>query len=87
MVAAFPQHAQYTASAAPASTGFALTYPPSEGRFSSGTIEMSDTTVTVWIPGDQLLRAHPAIEAAESRSGRRNIRIVLVESEIGRAHV
>ena len=42
---------------------------------------MSDTPVTVWILGDQLLRVHPAIEAAESRSGRRDIRIVLVESD------
>ncbi|MGQ9547639.1 MAG: cryptochrome/photolyase family protein, partial [Roseiflexus sp.] len=46
-----------------------------------GMIEMSTTPVSVWIPGDQLLRSHPAIEAAESRVGRKNIRIVLVESD------
>lgn len=42
---------------------------------------MSDTPVTVWIPGDQLLRVHPAIAAAETRVGRGNIWVVLVESE------
>ncbi|PMP84278.1 MAG: cryptochrome/photolyase family protein, partial [Roseiflexus castenholzii] len=42
---------------------------------------MSNTPITVWLLGDQLLRAHPAIEAVEAQAGRRNMRIVLVESD------
>lgn len=42
---------------------------------------MNDTPITVWILGDQLLRAHPAIAAAEARVGRQGMRIALVESD------
>lgn len=42
---------------------------------------MHDTPITVWILGDQLLRAHPAIAAVEARVGRQGMRIVLVESD------
>jgi len=40
---------------------------------------MSD--ITVWILGDQLLREHPALVAAEAQTSRAQIRVVLVESE------
>lgn len=36
--------------------------------------------ISVWILGDQLLAAHPAIAAAEALTERANIRVVLVES-------
>ncbi|MGQ9888878.1 MAG: cryptochrome/photolyase family protein [Aggregatilineales bacterium] len=45
---------------------------------------MSEATVSVWILGDQLLRAHPALAEAERRCGRAAVRVVLVESA-GRA--
>lgn len=37
--------------------------------------------ITVWILGDQLLREHPALVAAEAQASRAQIRVVLVESE------
>jgi deoxyribodipyrimidine photolyase-related protein len=37
--------------------------------------------VSVWILGDQLLKEHPAIEAADEAHGRSSIRIVMVESQ------
>lgn len=37
--------------------------------------------VTVWILGDQLLREHPALLAAEAQASRSQLRVVLVESE------
>jgi deoxyribodipyrimidine photolyase-related protein len=36
--------------------------------------------MTVWIPGDQLLRDHPALRAAKQQAGRDNLRVVLIES-------
>ncbi len=47
---------------------------------------MESSQNSVWILGDQLLEAHPAILAAEATSGRKNMRIVLAESSssIGR---
>ena len=36
--------------------------------------------ISVWILGDQLLAAHPALAAAEALTDRANIRVVLVES-------
>lgn len=41
---------------------------------------MNGHTVSIWILGDQLLKNHPAIEAAEKAHGRASIRIVMVES-------
>jgi deoxyribodipyrimidine photolyase-related protein len=35
---------------------------------------------TVWILGDQLLKLHPALEAAEAQGGRDSLRVLLVES-------
>lgn len=37
-------------------------------------------TITVWILGDQLLKAHPALAAAEAEVGRVGVRVALVES-------
>ncbi|MFN3982078.1 MAG: cryptochrome/photolyase family protein, partial [Caldilinea sp.] len=37
--------------------------------------------ITVWILGDQLLREHPALLAAQAQASRAQIRVVLVESE------
>ena len=37
---------------------------------------------SVWILGDQLVARHPAVLAAEAASGRKNVRIVLVESSV-----
>ncbi|NWG21513.1 MAG: cryptochrome/photolyase family protein [Chloroflexi bacterium] len=42
---------------------------------------MDHAPVTVWILGDQLLRSHPALAAAEAAAGREQVRVVLVESE------
>ncbi len=39
-----------------------------------------DSTVSVWILGDQLLRAHPALIAAEEMVERSKIMVVLIES-------
>lgn len=36
--------------------------------------------VTVWILGDQLLQAHPALAAAEALVGRAHVRVLLIES-------
>ena len=36
--------------------------------------------ITVWILGDQLLEAHPALQAAEEATERKNIRVLLVQS-------
>jgi deoxyribodipyrimidine photolyase-related protein len=36
--------------------------------------------ITVWILGDQLLQAHPAIAAAEAAVGRAGVRVLLIES-------
>jgi deoxyribodipyrimidine photolyase-related protein len=41
---------------------------------------MTNQPVSIWILGDQLLRAHPAIAAAETMTGREQIHVVLVES-------
>jgi deoxyribodipyrimidine photolyase-related protein len=41
---------------------------------------MNEHTVSVWVLGDQLLKKHPAIEAAEKAHGRDRLRIVMVES-------
>ena len=41
---------------------------------------MSEPSISVWIPGDQLLPAHPAIVAAEQEVGRGKVRVVMVES-------
>jgi len=41
---------------------------------------VSEKSVSIWVLGDQLLKNHPAIEAAERAHGRDHIRIVLVES-------
>lgn len=41
---------------------------------------MSTQTVSVWIPGDQLLLQHPAIQAAEQQVSREQVHIVLIES-------
>jgi len=41
---------------------------------------MSEPFISVWIPGDQLLRAHPALAAAEQEVGRENVRVVMIES-------
>ena len=41
---------------------------------------MPESIVSVWIPGDQLLRAHPALIAAEQEVGRRDVRVVMIES-------
>lgn len=41
---------------------------------------MDSRPVSVWVLGDQLLRVHPAIRAAEAAVGRERVRIVLVES-------
>lgn len=41
---------------------------------------MSETAISVWILGDQLLQAHPALTEAERRCGRSAVRVVLVES-------
>ncbi|GCE12859.1 cryptochrome/photolyase family protein [Tengunoibacter tsumagoiensis] len=38
------------------------------------------TTVSVWIPGDQLLLQHPAIQIAEEQTTREQIHIILIES-------
>jgi deoxyribodipyrimidine photolyase-related protein len=37
-------------------------------------------THSVWIPGDQLLERHPALERAEAEVGRSNVRVVMIES-------
>ncbi len=36
--------------------------------------------ITVWILGDQLLRAHPALTSAEAAAGRAGVRVLLIES-------
>jgi deoxyribodipyrimidine photolyase-related protein len=36
--------------------------------------------ISVWILGDQLLQAHPALVAAEAVAGRERVRVVLIES-------
>lgn len=41
---------------------------------------MTQPPITVWILGDQLLRAHPALHHAESLAARDAIRVLLVES-------
>jgi deoxyribodipyrimidine photolyase-related protein len=41
---------------------------------------MTSPRLSVWIPGDQLLNPHPAITAAEARTSRDQLHIVLVES-------
>ena len=38
------------------------------------------STITVWLPGDQLLLHHPAIEEAEKQVGREHIHILMIES-------
>jgi len=38
------------------------------------------TLLTVWIPGDQLLEIHPALEHAVAEVGRAHVRVVLIES-------
>ena len=40
----------------------------------------SQTHISVWILGDQLLQTHPALQAAEERTDRPHISVVLVES-------
>ena len=45
----------------------------------------SDSRVSVWILGDQLLAQHPALLAAEQGYARENVRVVLVES-LARTH-
>lgn len=42
---------------------------------------MDGRPISVWVLGDQLLRMHPAIRAAEAAVGRARVRIVLVESD------
>ncbi|MEN9933513.1 MAG: hypothetical protein RLZZ387_92 [Chloroflexota bacterium] len=42
---------------------------------------MTAATISVWVPGDQLLAAHPAIAAAEQRAPRDRVRVILVESQ------
>lgn len=44
-------------------------------------IKMLQEIVSVWILGDQLLAKHPALQAAEAKYGRENIRIVLIQSD------
>ncbi len=44
------------------------------------TEHVSRPRISVWILGDQLLAAHPALAAAEALTDRANIRVVLVES-------
>ena len=45
------------------------------------------TTASVWIIGDQLLEAHPALIAATAQHGRDNVRVLLVESSRRLTHL
>lgn len=38
------------------------------------------TLLTVWLPGDQLLEMHPALEHAVAEVGRAHVRVILIES-------
>ncbi len=42
---------------------------------------MTTKDVSVWILGDQLVDAHPALRHAEDLAGRQNVRVVMVESD------
>jgi deoxyribodipyrimidine photolyase-related protein len=43
---------------------------------------MSEPQLTVWIPGNQLLADHPALQEAADRTAQKNIRVLLIENRL-----
>lgn len=37
--------------------------------------------ISIWILGDQLVKDHPAIQVAQSKFGKKNVQVVMIESE------